>query len=63
MRTNQITFDWVFVAAGREPSGFATFIRHSPDGLRSSANKVSAISLARPSFGLDVLAQSFGKTF
>jgi len=27
----------------REPSGFAAFIGHSPDGLRRSANKVSAI--------------------
>ncbi len=41
-----LTFDCVLVAAGREPSGFAVFIRHSPDGLRRSANKVSAIWLA-----------------
>jgi len=38
-----LTFDFAFVAEGREPSGFATFIRHSTDGLRRSANKVSAI--------------------
>jgi len=36
------TFDFVTVAAGREPSGFAAFIRHSPDGLRRFAKKVSA---------------------
>ena len=41
-----LTFDCVLVAAGREPSGFAVLIRHSPDGLRRSANKVSAIWLA-----------------
>ena len=40
-----LTFDCVLVAAGREPSGFTVFIRHSPDGLRLSANKVSAIWL------------------
>ena len=38
-----LTFDCVLVAAGREPSGFAVFIKHSQDGLRRSANKVSAI--------------------
>jgi len=38
-----LTFDCVFVAAGRQPSGFASLIRPSPDGLRRSANKVSAI--------------------
>jgi|GEM_PF-451161 len=31
------------LAAGREPSGVAAFIRHSPDDSRRSANKVSAI--------------------
>ena len=41
-----LTFDCVLVAAGREPSGLAGFIRHAPDGLRRSANKVSAIGLA-----------------
>ena len=39
------TFDFVFVAVGREPSGFAAFNGRSPDGLRRSANKVSAIWL------------------
>jgi len=38
-----LTFNCVFVAAGRKPSGFAAFIKHSPDGLRRSANKVSAV--------------------
>ena len=33
----------VFVAAGREPSGFAAFTGISPDGLRRYANKVIAI--------------------
>ncbi len=37
-----LTFDCVFVAAGREPSGFATLIRHSPDGLRRFAKQVDA---------------------
>ena len=38
-----LTFDCVSVAAGREPSGFAAYTGHSPDGLRRSANKVSAV--------------------
>jgi len=38
-----LTLDLVIVAEGREASGFAAFVRHSPDGLRRSANKVSAI--------------------
>ena len=38
-----LAFYGVFVAVGREPSGFATFTVHSPDGLRRSANIVSAI--------------------
>ena len=38
-----LTLDFVIVAEGREPSGFAAFVRLSPDGLRRSANKVSAI--------------------
>jgi hypothetical protein len=42
-----LTFDCVLVAAGREPSGFAAFAGHSPDGLRRSANKVSAIGRER----------------
>jgi len=37
--------DGILVAAGRESSGFAEFIRRSPDGLRRSANKVSDIGL------------------
>ena len=41
-----LTFDCVSVADGRQPAGFASFTGHSPDGLRRSANKVSAISLA-----------------
>jgi len=32
-----------FLTAQRKPFGFAAFIRHSPDGLRRSANKVIAI--------------------
>jgi hypothetical protein len=40
-----LTFDGVFVAVGREPSGFAAFTDHSPDDLRRSANKVSAMEL------------------
>jgi hypothetical protein len=39
-----LTFDCVSVADGRQPAGFASFTGHSPDGLRRSANKVSAIS-------------------
>jgi hypothetical protein len=39
------TFDCVFVAVGREPSGFEAFIGRAPDGLRRSANKVSVIWL------------------
>ena len=31
------TFDCAFVAAGREPSGFAALSGHSPDGLRRAA--------------------------
>ena len=38
-------------AIRREPSGFAALNRHSPDGLRRSANIVSALSLGTfPSF-------------
>ena len=40
-----LTFDCIFVAEGREPSGFVAYTRHSPDGLRRSAIKVSAIWL------------------
>jgi hypothetical protein len=40
-----LTFDCVFVAVGREPSGFAAFTDLSPDGLRHSANKGSTIWL------------------
>ena len=40
-----LTFDCVFVAVVREPSGLAAFTVHSPDGLRRSANKVSAFRL------------------
>ena len=36
-----LAFHFVFVAAGREPSGFEAFIRHSPDGSRRSATKVT----------------------
>ena len=41
-----LTFDCVSLAEGREPSGFAAFTGHSPDGSRRSANKESAIWLA-----------------
>ena len=41
-----LTFDCVSVADGRQPAGFASFTGHSPDGLRRSANKVSAIWLS-----------------
>ncbi len=40
-----LTFDSIFLAAGREPSGFAALHVNSPDGLRRSANKASAIWL------------------
>ena len=43
-----LTFDCVSVAEGRQHAGFASFTGHSPDGLRRSANKVSAIWLTPP---------------
>ena len=53
-----LTFDCVSVANGREPSGFAAFTGHSPDGSRRSANKVSAIWLT-PNGQLVYLPQKF----
>lgn len=47
-----LTFNCVFVAEGREPSGFAAFTGHSPNGLRRSANKVSGNWLAPRGFVL-----------
>ena len=47
-----LTFDCVSVAEGREPSGFAEFTGHSPNGFRRSANKVSAIWLSLAGYWL-----------
>ena len=44
------TFAFAFVAAGHEPSGFAAFIRHAPDGLRRSANNTARSFLLRHEF-------------
>jgi len=55
-----LTFDCVLVEAGREPAGFAVFIRHSPDGLRRFANKVSGIGRRRPMLFPFALFQASG---
>ncbi len=43
VRPMALTLDCVSVADGRQPTGFASFTGHSPDGSRRSANKMSAI--------------------
>ena len=45
LRQELVPKDFALVAEWREPSGFAPFIRHSPDGPRRSADKLSAIGL------------------
>ena len=51
-----LAFDCIFVAAGREPSGFASTVR-SPDGLRRSADIVRVpFGISRGSGGASAVA-------